>query len=231
MLTRGKSLTPSSFFFITKKKHLLLPGGHYDPSSLPLCIFCFTSSLKRHVAIFKFNIQYFLACENWNTVPFKKLTGVCIQAVVHLPLQGCFIFSLVKYKPLTYNKVYEYPDWAVGIGWTLALTSMICIPMVVVIKIIRSDGPLIEVGRFAVCYLAVTSESSVYPPYSCKCSTTQNIRITFAARVGLINGSEDTINLHNAQRKDPRHTEAEYFCSRKSANVPKFHILCGFVSF
>uniref|UniRef100_A0A3Q2XZX5 Solute carrier family 6 member 6b n=1 Tax=Hippocampus comes TaxID=109280 RepID=A0A3Q2XZX5_HIPCM len=57
---------------------------------------------------------------------------------------GCFIFSLVKYKPLTYNKVYEYPDWAIGVGWTLALASMICIPMVVVIKIIRSDGPLIE---------------------------------------------------------------------------------------
>ncbi|KAK5871928.1 hypothetical protein PBY51_012668 [Eleginops maclovinus] len=57
---------------------------------------------------------------------------------------GCFIFSLAKYKPLTYNKIYEYPDWAIGIGWALALTSMICIPMVVVIKIIRSDGPLIE---------------------------------------------------------------------------------------
>ncbi|KAM6947556.1 sodium- and chloride-dependent taurine transporter-like [Lycodopsis pacificus] len=57
---------------------------------------------------------------------------------------ACFIFSLVKYKPLTYNKVYEYPDWAIGLGWTLALTSMICIPMVVVIKILRSDGPLIE---------------------------------------------------------------------------------------
>lgn len=48
-----------------------------------------------------------------------------------------------------YNKVYQYPDWAIGIGWTLALTSMICIPMVVVIKIIRSDGPLIEVGEKA----------------------------------------------------------------------------------
>ncbi|KAK5933408.1 hypothetical protein CgunFtcFv8_013894 [Champsocephalus gunnari] len=57
---------------------------------------------------------------------------------------GCLIFSLVKYKPLTYNKVYEYPEWAIGIGWGLALTSMICIPMVVVIKILRSDGPLIE---------------------------------------------------------------------------------------
>uniref|UniRef100_A0A672QGI4 Transporter n=1 Tax=Sinocyclocheilus grahami TaxID=75366 RepID=A0A672QGI4_SINGR len=58
---------------------------------------------------------------------------------------GCFVFSLVKYMPLRYNKVYEYPDWSIGVGWTLALTSMICIPMVVVIKIIQSDGPLIEV--------------------------------------------------------------------------------------
>ncbi|XP_062317326.1 solute carrier family 6 member 6b isoform X1 [Osmerus eperlanus] len=57
---------------------------------------------------------------------------------------ACFVFSLVKYKPLTYNKIYEYPDWSIGVGWTLALASMICIPMVVVIKIIQSDGPLIE---------------------------------------------------------------------------------------
>uniref|UniRef100_A0A1A8FWC2 Transporter n=1 Tax=Nothobranchius korthausae TaxID=1143690 RepID=A0A1A8FWC2_9TELE len=64
--------------------------------------------------------------------------------VTPLLCMGCFFFSLVKYKPLTYNKVYQYPDWAIGIGWTLALASMICIPMVVVIKIIRSDGPLIE---------------------------------------------------------------------------------------
>ncbi|MGH0188694.1 UNVERIFIED_CONTAM: hypothetical protein FKN15_031164 [Acipenser sinensis] len=57
---------------------------------------------------------------------------------------GCFIFSLAKYTPLRYNKVYEYPEWSIGLGWFLALSSMICIPMVVVIKIIRSDGPLIE---------------------------------------------------------------------------------------
>uniref|UniRef100_A0A8C2GSW8 Transporter n=1 Tax=Cyprinus carpio TaxID=7962 RepID=A0A8C2GSW8_CYPCA len=52
---------------------------------------------------------------------------------------GCFVFSLVKYKPLTYNKFYEYPDWSIGLGWALALASMICIPMMVVIKIIQSD--------------------------------------------------------------------------------------------
>lgn len=53
-----------------------------------------------------------------------------------------------------YNKVYKYPEWAIGLGWTLALASMICIPMVVVIKIIQSDGPLIEVGTMEITELA-----------------------------------------------------------------------------
>lgn len=75
-----------------------------------------------------------------------KLNELSFEYIFLLFLQGCFIFSLVKYKPLKYNKIYEYPDWAVGLGWTLALTSMICIPMVVVIKIIQSEGPLIEVS-------------------------------------------------------------------------------------
>ncbi|KAJ8371511.1 hypothetical protein AAFF_G00307900 [Aldrovandia affinis] len=73
--------------------------------------------------------------------PWMKWSWAVITPVLCM---GCFIFSLVKYKPLTYNKIYEYPDWSIGVGWTLALASMICIPMVVVIKIIQSDGPLIE---------------------------------------------------------------------------------------
>ncbi|KAG7478184.1 hypothetical protein MATL_G00077670 [Megalops atlanticus] len=73
--------------------------------------------------------------------PWMKWSWTVITPVLCM---GCFIFSLVKYKPLTYNKIYEYPDWSIGVGWTLALASMICIPMVVVIKIIQSDGPLIE---------------------------------------------------------------------------------------
>uniref|UniRef100_A0A669CTH2 Transporter n=1 Tax=Oreochromis niloticus TaxID=8128 RepID=A0A669CTH2_ORENI len=75
--------------------------------------------------------------------PWMKWSWTVITPLLCM---GCFIFSLVKYKPLTYNKMYQYPDWAIGVGWTLALASMICIPMVVVIKIIRSDGPLIEVA-------------------------------------------------------------------------------------
>ncbi|KAG7267307.1 hypothetical protein CRUP_000305 [Coryphaenoides rupestris] len=73
--------------------------------------------------------------------PWMKWSWSVITPVLCM---GCFVFSLVKYKPLTYNKVYEYPDWSIGLGWSLALASMICIPMVMVIKILQSEGPLIE---------------------------------------------------------------------------------------
>uniref|UniRef100_A0A8C8MK81 Transporter n=1 Tax=Oncorhynchus tshawytscha TaxID=74940 RepID=A0A8C8MK81_ONCTS len=76
--------------------------------------------------------------------PWMKWSWTFITPVL---CAGCFIFSLVKYKPLTYNKVYEYPDWSIGLGWSLALASMICIPMVMVIKILQSDGPLIELTQ------------------------------------------------------------------------------------
>uniref|UniRef100_A0A8C9RM15 Transporter n=1 Tax=Scleropages formosus TaxID=113540 RepID=A0A8C9RM15_SCLFO len=79
--------------------------------------------------------------------PWMKLSWTIITPVLCV---GCFVFSLVKYKPLTYNKTYQYPDWSIGLGWALALASMVCIPMVVVIKIIRSDGPLIEGNKLAI---------------------------------------------------------------------------------
>lgn len=86
-----------------------------------------------------FTVQCDVSLEVFSLTPFSFL------------FQGCFVFSLVKYKPLTYNKVYKYPNWAIGLGWGLALASMICIPMVVVVKIIQSDGSLIEVNSFPWC--------------------------------------------------------------------------------
>ncbi|KAM4722471.1 sodium- and chloride-dependent taurine transporter [Rhinophrynus dorsalis] len=73
--------------------------------------------------------------------PWMKWSWTVVTPVLCV---GCFIFSLAKYTPLTYNKYYTYPDWAIGLGWVLALSSMICIPMVVVFRIVRSDGSLIE---------------------------------------------------------------------------------------
>ncbi|KAH0630190.1 hypothetical protein JD844_012904 [Phrynosoma platyrhinos] len=73
--------------------------------------------------------------------PWMKWSWIVITPILCV---GCFIFSLAKYTPLTYNKVYIYPEWAIGLGWILALSSMICIPLVMVVRIIQSDGSLIE---------------------------------------------------------------------------------------
>lgn len=66
--------------------------------------------------------------------------------------QGIFIFFLVKYKPLKYNNVYIYPDWGYGIGWMMALSSMICIPLWICIKLWKEEGTFIEVR----CILGLT---------------------------------------------------------------------------
>uniref|UniRef100_A0AAY4BF14 Transporter n=1 Tax=Denticeps clupeoides TaxID=299321 RepID=A0AAY4BF14_9TELE len=90
---------------------------------------------------------------------------------------GCFVFSLVKYKPLTYNKAYQYPNWSVGVGWSLALVSMVCIPMVVVIKIIQSDGSLIEVQSSVAGHIILLKKGTgnrvnmnVYTDCMCQCN-------------------------------------------------------------
>uniref|UniRef100_A0A3Q3RCM3 Transporter n=1 Tax=Monopterus albus TaxID=43700 RepID=A0A3Q3RCM3_MONAL len=82
--------------------------------------------------------------------PWMKWSWTIITPVLCV---GCFVFSLVKYKPLRYNKVYQYPDWAIGLGWCLALGSMICIPMVMVIKILQPNSKC--------CILYVNSGASL----------------------------------------------------------------------
>ncbi|XP_036593338.1 sodium- and chloride-dependent taurine transporter [Trichosurus vulpecula] len=73
--------------------------------------------------------------------PWMKWSWCAITPILCV---GCFIFSLVEHTPLTYNKEYVYPEWAIGLGWCLALSSMLCIPLMVVIRIAQSSGSLIE---------------------------------------------------------------------------------------
>lgn len=61
-------------------------------------------------------------------------------------LQATFLFSLIKYTPLTYNKKYTYPWWGDALGWLLALSSMICIPAWSIYRLGTLKGPLREVG-------------------------------------------------------------------------------------
>uniref|UniRef100_A0A8C5AEW0 Transporter n=1 Tax=Gadus morhua TaxID=8049 RepID=A0A8C5AEW0_GADMO len=60
---------------------------------------------------------------------------------------GTFAFSLIKYTPLKYNNEYTYPWWGYGLGWILALSSMMCIPLFAAVKIYYTPGTLKEVSR------------------------------------------------------------------------------------
>lgn len=57
---------------------------------------------------------------------------------------GTFAFALIKYSPLKYNNEYVYPWWADGIGWILALSSMLCIPLCMALKLYNTPGTLRE---------------------------------------------------------------------------------------
>jgi solute carrier family 6 GABA transporter-like protein 6/8/11/12/13 len=71
---------------------------------------------------------------------------ICWTLVTLLVCAGLCIFMWVTFKPLTYNRSYEYPAWAQGIGLCLALASMLCIPLTALFKLIATQGSLSEVG-------------------------------------------------------------------------------------
>lgn len=53
---------------------------------------------------------------------------------------------MIQYQPISYND-YVYPTWAISIGFLMALSSVICIPIYAIYKVCRSEGDtLLEVG-------------------------------------------------------------------------------------
>uniref|UniRef100_A0A8C1J3W3 Transporter n=1 Tax=Cyprinus carpio TaxID=7962 RepID=A0A8C1J3W3_CYPCA len=69
---------------------------------------------------------------------------------------GTFAFSLIKYTPLKYNNEYVYPWWGYALGWLLALSSMVCIPLWVVSKLSMAKGSLKEISFFSTTWHLLT---------------------------------------------------------------------------
>nr|XP_034982801.1 sodium- and chloride-dependent betaine transporter-like isoform X1 [Zootoca vivipara] len=85
------------------------------------------------------NIEDMIGYRPWPLVKVCWLfltPGVCLAT---------FLFSLIRYTPLTYNKVYEYPPWGIAVGWLMALSSIICIPLYAVFILLKTKGSLKEV--------------------------------------------------------------------------------------
>ncbi|KAK6485297.1 sodium- and chloride-dependent creatine transporter 1-like isoform X1 [Huso huso] len=86
---------------------------------------------------------------------------------------GIFLFHVVNYRPVSYNSSYVYPWWGEAVGWCLALSSMLCIPVTVLFKLLTCKGSLLERwqhlttpvwGRHHLEYLAHESKAKLRPP-------------------------------------------------------------------
>jgi hypothetical protein len=57
------------------------------------------------------------------------------------------MFALLYQQPLKYDE-YLYPSWAEWIGWTLALSSILMIPLVAFINMLQTPGTFKEVSVY-----------------------------------------------------------------------------------
>ncbi|XP_077396243.1 sodium- and chloride-dependent GABA transporter 3-like isoform X2 [Festucalex cinctus] len=71
--------------------------------------------------------------------PFFK---ICWRYLTPLVSLGAFIYSLVDYQPLTFNRWYVYPTWAYVMGWMMALSSILLVPGCALYKLSTTSGTL-----------------------------------------------------------------------------------------
>lgn len=55
------------------------------------------------------------------------------------------MFGLLYHQPLQYND-YFYPNWAEWVGWSLALSSIVMIPLIAILQLLKTEGTLKQVG-------------------------------------------------------------------------------------
>lgn len=59
--------------------------------------------------------------------------------------QGVVLFGLLNPQQLQYND-YLYPNWAVLLGWGLAMSSILMIPIVAITQLCKTKGDFTEVS-------------------------------------------------------------------------------------
>lgn len=90
--------------------------------------------------------------------------------ILPVPPQFILVFTVIQYKPISYND-YVYPTWAISIGFLMALSSVICIPIYAIYKVCRSEGDtLLEVsslGPDPLVHIPPGATHKAVPHWSC----------------------------------------------------------------
>ncbi|KAL4656139.1 sodium- and chloride-dependent glycine transporter 1 isoform X1 [Arapaima gigas] len=83
--------------------------------------------------------NYFKDVEMMLGFPPPFFFRMCWRFISPVIITFILIFTVIQYKPITYNE-YIYPGWSLVIGFCMALSSVICIPLYALYKIATSDG-------------------------------------------------------------------------------------------
>jgi len=70
--------------------------------------------------------------------------GYCWKFFTPMITTAIFMASVFVYSPLKYDDKREYPMWGELLGWFLALSSMLCVPVVALIQIAKEKGTFSE---------------------------------------------------------------------------------------
>uniref|UniRef100_H3DB66 Transporter n=1 Tax=Tetraodon nigroviridis TaxID=99883 RepID=H3DB66_TETNG len=82
------------------------------------------------------NIEDMIGYKPWPHIKY------CLKFVTPLVCMGKpFFFSLIKYTPLKFNNIIEYP-MGYALGWWFTLSSTLMVPIFMVFKVIRTPGTL-----------------------------------------------------------------------------------------
>ncbi|XP_026865680.2 sodium- and chloride-dependent GABA transporter 3-like isoform X2 [Electrophorus electricus] len=100
---------------------------------LLFCLFCFFSQIV--MVTESLAVGWIFGAERMCDI-IEDMTGsypnfifkLCWKYLTPLISLASFIYSLVEYQPLIFNRWYRYPVWAYMLGWLLALSSILLVP-------------------------------------------------------------------------------------------------------
>uniref|UniRef100_A0A3B4A6N3 Transporter n=1 Tax=Periophthalmus magnuspinnatus TaxID=409849 RepID=A0A3B4A6N3_9GOBI len=165
LVTAISDLYPSYFHVGHRRKFLLLSicvvsffiglimvteGGlyifqlfdYYACSGMTLLLFAFLQSVSIGWVYgadrFYDNIEDMIG---YRPLPIIKY---CLKFVTPVICLGTFVFSLVKYTPLKFNNIIEYPWWGYALGWWFTLSSTLMVPIIMVYMLSITPGTLRE---------------------------------------------------------------------------------------
>uniref|UniRef100_A0A8D2IRU8 Transporter n=1 Tax=Varanus komodoensis TaxID=61221 RepID=A0A8D2IRU8_VARKO len=83
--------------------------------------------------------NYFKDIEMMLGFPPPVFFQICWRFISPVIIFFILVFTVIQYRPISYN-MYVYPTWAIAIGFLMALSSVICIPIYAVFCVLRTEG-------------------------------------------------------------------------------------------